>query len=367
MPGDPGAGAGDEELRGTSASRRGRSRRASSGSTGTSRQPRTARPSSAAISLDAAPRLGDRRRRRRAGTRCRRRRSAGVGRSKSTTSRRNASGTWMQDARAVAGVRLGAGGAAVVEVAQGGERLLDDVVAGHAGQGRHEGDATGVVLVAGVVEPLAARSGRSDRVRCEGTGHSPVVVGAGRRAPTGHRRRPPTGRQMHEQCRGRRLALARGLRLSPLGSGALRVRGRLVVLGAAALVVQLASLAAGVGACCSPRSRPRASDEQHDRGPHVEPQAADVVELDVVDAQHLDPAAAERCRSSRRARRPGRGRAGSAGRAQITSAEGPEVPQELVEERRVEGGVRRVARAAGVRGRSPGPRAGRWACRTAPG
>ena len=35
-----------------------------------------------------------------------------------------------QDAGAVAGVDLGAGGAAVVEVAQGGERLDHDVVAG---------------------------------------------------------------------------------------------------------------------------------------------------------------------------------------------------------------------------------------------
>ena len=83
--------------------------------------------------------------------------AACAGRSKSTTSRRKASGTWIRMPGAVAGVGLGARGTAVVEVAQRGERLRHDVVAGHAGQGRHERDATGVVLVAGVVEPLGRR------------------------------------------------------------------------------------------------------------------------------------------------------------------------------------------------------------------
>ena len=50
--------------------------------------------------------------------------------SKSTTSRRNASGTWSRMPGAVTGVDLGARGAAVVEVAERGERLDDDVVAG---------------------------------------------------------------------------------------------------------------------------------------------------------------------------------------------------------------------------------------------
>ena len=59
-----------------------------------------------------------------------------------------------QDARAVPGVGLGPGGAAVLEVAQRGERLGDDVVAGDAGQRGDEGDAARVVLVARVVEPL---------------------------------------------------------------------------------------------------------------------------------------------------------------------------------------------------------------------
>ena len=55
----------------------------------------------------------------------------------------------------VPGVDLGAGGAAVVEVAQRGERLVDDGAAGDAGQGRHEGDATGVVLEPRVVEAFS--------------------------------------------------------------------------------------------------------------------------------------------------------------------------------------------------------------------
>ena len=83
-----------------------------------------------------------------------------------------------QDAGAVAGVGLGAGGAAVVEVAQGGEGLGHDVVAGLAGQGRDEGDAAGVVLVARVVEPL----GRRERVR------------------VGHRVLPSSSVQAAENC-----------------------------------------------------------------------------------------------------------------------------------------------------------------------
>ncbi|SCE61033.1 hypothetical protein GA0115253_108983 [Streptomyces sp. Termitarium-T10T-6] len=59
-----------------------------------------------------------------------------------------------EDAGAVAGVGLGAGGAAVFEVAQYGQRLLDQLMAGHTGQSGHEPDATGVVLVTGVVHPL---------------------------------------------------------------------------------------------------------------------------------------------------------------------------------------------------------------------
>ena len=48
------------------------------------------------------------------------------GRSKSTLGAQQGVGDLGEDARAVAGVRLGAGGAAVVEVVQRGEALRDD-------------------------------------------------------------------------------------------------------------------------------------------------------------------------------------------------------------------------------------------------
>ena len=63
-------------------------------------------------------------------------------------------------------------GAAVLEVAQRGDRLGDDVVAGLAGQGGDERDTTGVVLVESVVEPL----GRRERVHAA---IPPVVVAPG--------------------------------------------------------------------------------------------------------------------------------------------------------------------------------------------
>ena len=70
-------------------------------------------------------------------------------------------GHLQQDPGAVTGVGLGAGGAAVVEVAQRGAGLGHDVVAGLARQRRDEGDTAGVVLVARVVEAL----GGWERVR----------------------------------------------------------------------------------------------------------------------------------------------------------------------------------------------------------
>ena len=62
-----------------------------------------------------------------------------------------------QDAGAVTGVRFGSDRATVVEVAQRGKALGDDVVAGFTGQCGNEGDATGIVLVGGVVETLCGR------------------------------------------------------------------------------------------------------------------------------------------------------------------------------------------------------------------
>ena len=75
-----------------------------------------------------------------------------------------------QDAGAVAGVGLGAGGATVLEVAQRGQRLGDDVVGRLAGQGGDERDTAGIVLVLSVVQPL----GRRD------SSHAPI---SRRRAP----------------------------------------------------------------------------------------------------------------------------------------------------------------------------------------
>ncbi len=74
-----------------------------------------------------------------------------------------------EDAGAVTGVRLCAGGAAVLQVAQDGQRLLDDGVVGDAGQRGDESDATGVVLVSRVVQALSSRSRiRNERVRRAG-------------------------------------------------------------------------------------------------------------------------------------------------------------------------------------------------------
>ena len=66
-------------------------------------------------------------------------------------------GDLQQDPGAVAGVRIGALRAAVLEVLERVERLLDDGVARLAPQLRDERDATGVVLVGGVVEASGPR------------------------------------------------------------------------------------------------------------------------------------------------------------------------------------------------------------------
>ena len=62
-----------------------------------------------------------------------------------------------EHAGAVAGVGFTADGTAVVEVAQRGEAVGDDLVAGHAGEGRDHGDAARVVLVLRVVQALRGR------------------------------------------------------------------------------------------------------------------------------------------------------------------------------------------------------------------
>ena len=57
-----------------------------------------------------------------------------------------------EDARAVTDQRVGAGGAAVVEVAQGVEGVDDDVVPRSASHRRHQGHTAGVVLVLAAVQ-----------------------------------------------------------------------------------------------------------------------------------------------------------------------------------------------------------------------
>ena len=122
-----------------------------SGATGTSRQPRTVRPSSAAIvSIRETASVVSSAGRKAMPTAY----APASGSSKSVTSREEGVRYLEQDAGAVARVGLGAGGAAVLEVAQYGQRLLDQRVAGLTGEGGHEPDATGVVLVTGVVHPL---------------------------------------------------------------------------------------------------------------------------------------------------------------------------------------------------------------------
>ncbi len=69
-----------------------------------------------------------------------------------------------QDARAVTGVRIAALGPPVVEVAQDGQGLGDDVVAAPPRQVGHEADAARVVLESAVIQaPVLAGRGRGMR------------------------------------------------------------------------------------------------------------------------------------------------------------------------------------------------------------
>ena len=122
-------------------------------STGTSRQPSTRWPSASTAALDQLDRaLG-------AASSCgqeahapRRSRPA-AGSSRPASARRKASGIWMQDARAVARVRVGALGAAVLEAARARTAPARSTSCEPgAPQARDEGDAAGVVLVARVVQ-----------------------------------------------------------------------------------------------------------------------------------------------------------------------------------------------------------------------
>ena len=183
-----------------------------SGWIGTSRQPRTVSPSSAAISSIWVRVLATA--------------SSSPGRNAVPTAYARAGGSSKpasvadgaqervgdlhQDAGAVTGVGLGARGTAVLEVAQGGQGLGHDVVAGLTGQGRDEGHATGVVLVARVVEPL----GRRERVL---VGHRSISRRR-RRTP-----KDPSGAAWWVQ--GTTLAQASGSAYQASGGGPDRVSG----------------------------------------------------------------------------------------------------------------------------------------------
>ena len=73
-----------------------------------------------------------------------------------------------QDAGAVAGLRIGALGPAVIQVAQHGQRTGDRVVTALAGQVSDKADATGVVLVLAVVQASAQRSGTGSQYLAAG-------------------------------------------------------------------------------------------------------------------------------------------------------------------------------------------------------
>ena len=85
-----------------------------------------------------------------------------------------------EDAGAVADQRVGAGGAAVLEVAQRGEGVVDDVVTRASPHRGHEGDTAGVVLVLTAVQPRVGGLGgeaRRSHVRVTVLGGSQVRCG----------------------------------------------------------------------------------------------------------------------------------------------------------------------------------------------
>ena len=93
-------------------------------------------------------------------------------------------GDLQQHAGPVTGVGLGALGAAVVEVAEGGEAQLHDAVGSPAVQVDDEGHAAGVVLVRGVVEALRAGKVLHEVSGCfRGEREDPCRSGPGRHWP----------------------------------------------------------------------------------------------------------------------------------------------------------------------------------------
>ena len=132
------------------------------------------------------------------GRRCRWRSSPAAGRSKSTTSRRNASGTWISRPAPSPVSALGARGAAVVEVAERADAVLDDLVARAALHVDDEVDAAGVVLEAGVVEALGRGPAERRRLGCSDAARRGSRVGSF----------GPLGQTTWERCLARGTTLA---------------------------------------------------------------------------------------------------------------------------------------------------------------
>ena len=280
---------------------------------------------------------------------------------------------------------LGAGGAAVVEVAQGGERLRDDVVAGLAGQGGDERDATGVVLVAWVVEPLGAAGPRAerphrvlpssaparlrrtgDRARRagDGVGPSAVRLASGTTSDPGSvcgaDRRQPAG-----SAGVRRRLSGPG---SPGGSASTGLPDPVTAAGARGPSRRASS--PGASRCRPPprgrdaSDRPRRSTPRPATNSTIEVQTLsrrpeDVLVLDVVDAQRLDPAAAGGVGHHVERDHPAVAELRNRRSAQITKPNAPRSQMRLVEERRLEGGVLLVAGRAVARVDLQRPRQGR--------
>ena len=183
-----------------------------SASTGTSRQPSTANPSSTSTFSTAAHGAVD--------VVDREERDAGRVRPRGRELEvddgpEERVGHLDQDARAVAGVGLGARRAAVVEVAHRGERQLDDRVALAALHVDHEADPAAVVLEARVVQPdlrrqVGIRGAREcGRVRPRVRSSLGLGRSARRQAETGAGLRGTTlARRRSEELTGRRRALA---------------------------------------------------------------------------------------------------------------------------------------------------------------
>ena len=130
-----------------------------------------------------------------------------------------------RDARAVAGVGLGAGRAPVVQAAHRGERLVEDRVALAALHVDDEADAAAVVLEAGVVETLApGRSGFACVVAAIAIGHVMSSSCSGGQSQLGCWDLATAGRHWPvggaDDCSGRVRKSLSGRRPSPSSSSA---------------------------------------------------------------------------------------------------------------------------------------------------